>query len=1666
MQRRFALRLLVTVLMVKVAACGGEKDDVVFLQVPPSGVKTPTGPVVIGDDPPMRRLRLPEPGNLLTRPGALQFTRLDVTENSGGFYVELDCPREEVNKPKGQRRYQLQNCMLDAASAREKVEISPPVKYTLVGARDALRIHGDFERGTYTLKISAGATAEDGRRLLKDLTQKFEVPARSPSLEFLSMGRILPRGAWTRLPLRHLNVDRVQVEVRHVRPRNMLFWMSSNYKEADRRNSDLVHAGELALDALSDQPDVTWLNLRKMVRTPRLGLYEVKVSGAGERTTQRLLSTNLHLVAKRAEAVQEGWPPRIHVWALDTRSALPVQGVEVTLVRRSGHALARCATDRLGGCRLPVRQDIDPSPPFALVARQGEDLTYLPFRRATRREQAGEDLDSYLARAAYLGYAYTDRGIYRPGETVHLAAVIRDDADRAPKPALPMILTVHDPMGRPTLQRDVVTNAGGMVALDYTLGRSCKTGRYDARLTAGGNQVASAVFSVSAFVPERMRVSVKAEKAAFLTGEPVKARVKARYLFGGSAAGSAVEVTCRARRAPLRLAGYQFGGEDAHRQTATVDLGTVRAKLDAKGEAEFTCPGAADFRGLDRMAVTITAAVFEAGSGRSTVARAKAWLNPAAFHLGLKQRQVLARQGQRLRVEGVVLDWDRRPYRQLKQVEITYGYLINEVQRYQVQGSARAEHRRQQRVVPEGEQRVKVKGGRFSTTLPIRRDATHRVTVSAPGTRASLDIRSVGSWSWRYYRGEDMSRHSQGDATPGRVKIRVPPKPVDLKQQVEVSYEVPWPGRALLSLESHKVLKSEWRDVKPGVHRWSFKVEEYAPNVYATVLLVPSLQAQRQHPGRPLPRLAWGARMIKVNPRHLQARARLMLPAKVRPNRPLEVRLSLGRGKGPRYATIAAVDEGLLSLTGFSSPDPAPALFPPRALGVATHDTLGQAVRLDEGVSGPVGGGRGGLGGEKLPRPVKSVALYSGLLKVPPSGELVTRFNVPAFRGRLRIMAVAAGARRVASASAGVQVTEPLVLQATLPRFMVSGDTARVPVHITNMHDRDLAVRVSLSAHQLEQDPRAGGDVLASRQTLPAVSVSGLNKPLQIKKGGSATAMFTAKALRGPGKVRLVATARAGKLTSRAAHDLPVKHDGPTVTWTSLFKLGKGVTDISSHMADMRQEGMRSSVYATAVPFADALGKLDYLVQYPYGCLEQTTSSAMPLLAIGARWTRRLISRGPDRQLNVTDMVASGIARVLSMQTTDGGFAYWPGSEVDHYWGTTYATIFLQDAVAQGYQVPRQRLEDALDYLEHQLRHRASRRDVMYGAPFALYALARAGRDVKAEVNQLLELVPDSPVEEEAENAYLLMTAARLLGDKKYDQDLRQPELFAGSGSKRWSGVSFYADRRRNALVLSLFIDNFGAHKGGAGLLKQVTEELRQEEGTTQEISWAVRALGRWARAMDRDLPSMKLLTRDRSGSCKPRRVDSHGWFIGSGSACEGVRVEASEEAAGAHLVVTSTGIPKRETPWTTGEEGLTVRRHLLDLRGAPLDPKKLKLGDLAFMRVTLANRRHTRVQNIALVANLPACLEAELPHHSKGRRPSWIRPARLWEVDHTTVRDDRVVWFGDLNPRQMVTVYATVRATAAGKFTMPPVEAEAMYLPDEIWARQASSEVRVTGTL
>jgi hypothetical protein len=1606
-----------------------------------------------------------------------------MVEGANGFYMEVVCdddaaPPGHRYSYEGEGYYDLSSRCQLSDEAISRIHFSPPVKKTYItNGKAGFRVFGDFKRGTYSVKIDGGATSVDGGVLLAPFARSFSVSARKPQLSFAGSGRYLPRSAWQNLGIKHLNVEAVNLVVREVPQENLVFWLGNEQTDtADERTSNVILKKTIQLKGDADTQATTWMDVASLLPATSRGVLELKLVATGTQATARILLTNMSLVAKKSAPAGKPWNQKVQVWALDMDTADTLSSVDVSMVRKSGKVVARCSTSSAKGCVLEAKSDDDPdqSEPFALIARKGDDLTYIRYSdlRADVTESSTSGIP-YVAETPYRAAMYSDRGVYRPGETAHVVAIVRDSKDHAPATALPVDVTVIDPRAKVVRKLAMKTNPAGVLAIDHVLPPFADTGHWRVALAVADKPLGAYDVQVEEFVPERMKVTAAPKKPDLLVTDVVSVAVTAQYLFGGSAADSGVELSCSVEPAaftPKENADLTYG---VPAKGKAVNLGEpTKDQLDPKGTIEIACPEPESKTAFTQTSkVVATASVLEAGSGRATVKTTSAMLHPEKFYLGLKTKTQKAKTGETFQVEGLVVDWQGKLLSsmvnnlevELVHLDADYGYGYDDE-------SGEGRYDRWLRQVPDGKLTAKVTGGHFTFDVtPGNANVGYIVRVKAGKARTEIVLE--GEYPYEYYYGYGEGDRVDRTPRPAKPTQLVPQlaKEIEVGKPVNVKVLTPYKGKVLWTIETDHVITSEWKDVTRGEATWSFTLDQFAPNVYVSAFVVkdPHLESKDAF----MPDRAFGVASARVLPIEFTNPVKIEAPKEVRSSSQLVVKLDVGPVQGPTFATVAVVDEGVLSLTSFQTPDPLAQLFQKRALAVETYETIGWTMLHNPaGVSSRSGGGDdSGMGeaqgayGKGRVQPVKPVALFSGVVPVGADGHITIPFQIPSYRGQVRVMAVVASPTRIGHADTDVTVKDPLVVQTTFPRFVTQNDELQIPVFLTNMSGQALDITVKLESSNLP----IVGLVMPKNSPIPLSFLGKDTGHIKIDNGKNDTIVFQAKAMIPVGGAKLRVTATAGGIVVHDELEVPFLPAGPKDHAIQKIKLAAGSLDLtkSTALKNWLPTSETTTFWVTANPYGESFEHLSYLIRYPFGCIEQTTSSTRPLLYVAS-----LVEQVDPKlaELKLEDMVLSGINRVFSMETPSGGFGYWPGATEPLEWATAYATDMLLDAKKAGYAVPDDRLKEVLAWIDGRVtayergekipREPWNHYDEQSEA-YLHYVLARAGKGKKGRIQALINGTPAGAKGEQAEDMYMLKAALYLAGDRRYAADLKAIDA-SPIAIERINSWSFYSDRRRRAMMLSIFFDLFGNDAAGETLAARVAESLSSEPSgyyNTQELVWGVTGLGKWVTAIAaKGVADGKLVADGQTIAPRATKLKSNDktWSLVRASEYKTLTLEVPQAAAGMWLMISSEGV-RPNGDYKTGGNGLSVSRayHLLD--STEVDPSKgtLHLGDLVFIEDEVENTSGEMIQNIALVDRLPAGFEIENPRLGRTTKPDWVKDEDQWTTDFMNMRDDRLEAFGSLPAHTSKKIVYTVRVVTSGKFTIPPIEAGAMYDPT-LWAR------------
>jgi hypothetical protein len=1516
---------------------------------------------------------------------------------------------------------------ISAAVAETYLRIEPAVPLRLSAERNELFAVGELAPGsTYKVTIGKGMPATDQATLQEEYTADVSLPDLEPTADFQSQGMFLRAEGNRTVAIETVNVPKVRMAIDRVYLNNLffLFQYGGFFETEYGYFGEVQHAlgdrlKDVTLDVASpkNKKKVTAITLDRYINAREPGLYRVSVGKPDDwEARQRwLLLTDLGVVAKRGQGGE------LMVWVSSITDLSAVEGARVSLVSDQNQPMAQGTTDGSGLWRLNDPKLFEKRRPYLLTIEKGEDFTFLLFDTMAI-DPTGLDVGgAEAAGEGYQAFLYGERDLYRPGETAQGLALVRDGALQVP-PSMPALLRHRDPQGRELETQRLTTGERGLAEWKLGLPAYSLTGAHTLELEVAQKIIGQYRFQVEEFVPDRISVAIETPKAPEDTvgpGQEMKYTVQSSYLFGAPAANLPVETRVRlvdSTFTPKGFPGFIF--RNGERKLDDKEVLSAQGTLDEEGRSAFQVTMPAGAPVPSSLEAVITARVQEQG-GRGVSALQRLQVHPYPYYLGLRRlgdEGGYPEPGKPVELEFVAVTPDGKTVASGGLRADLFHDRWNTVLRRVPGGSWRYETTRESRIVTT----QSIPGGKVRGTFRFtpREWGTYRAVITDPETQASAEI-SFDAFGW--------GTSPWAMRNPSRVELALDKEEYAPGDTAVVQVKAPFAGKLLLTVERDRVLETQVHTLTGNTARIEVPVRgEFRPNAYVTATLV--RRAADLEPGSA--GRAFGAVSISVDRTANRLQPEIVAPAEMRPNRELAVSVKTAPGA---VVTVAAVDEGILQLIAQKTPDPFEFFYRRLALGVTSYDTF--SLLLPEIKPMPPGGGEGADGMAQYVRTegirrVEPVAFWSGPVVADGEGNARATFKVPEFQGALRLMAVAIDGDRFGSASQMTRVRDPLVILSTLPRILSLNETLQVPVTVRNDTGKPGKIQVGLTAE---------GPVSLEK---PA------SQTVDIPVGREKTVYFTVKTGNAGGDVRFVVTASGNGERSRSTTNVSIRPDLPEVTLEEAGGIAKAMLEIpavSSGDADrFRPEGLRRTLRIGPVPLVQFSGKLTHLLHYPYGCLEQTTSSAFPLIYIGdiAKALDPALLDPKQGRGDPADMVQEALRRIATMQLPGGGFSLWPGEETTHPWGSTYTTHFLVEARRAGHPVDDSLHREAVNWLAGQVKAKGTYgSEELQRTAYGLYVLARGGR---ADLGTMDFLREKHLKNLKAESRALLAAAYAAAGNPRAVESLAA-NLGEVEQIQRQTGGNFNSAIRNRALLLLALLDAAPKSPRIPALVDRLARDARDVPmWTTQEESFTLLALGQFLQRQAKFPPYSGTVFAGgkRVGTFTNQTVT----FAGiPGNAPVRIQMNPGYKEGAAFFSLMTRGIPTDEA-FQPSREGLEIEREFKNRDGQPLDLKNVRQGDLVVIK-TRVRSVSGPVQNVAVVNLLPSGLEVENPRLETTEQLPWVTDANLIPR-YLDLRDDRILVFVDLPADSWQGFYTLVRAVAPGSFRLPPVQAEAMYNP------------------
>lgn len=1340
---------------------------------------------------------------------------------------------------------------------------------------------------------------------------------------------------------------------------------------------------------------------------------------SGRVIKRNVLASDLGLIAKRGD-------DEMFVAVTDLKTTQPLSNVQLEVYNYQQQLLTSVRTDAEGKADLRLTKK-----PYLLVAKSGKQRGYLRLDDGTSLSLSRFDIQGVTYHKGIKGYMYGERGVWRPGDEMYLNFMLEDKEQSLPADH-PVSFELFNPRGQRVDQIIRNSGVGNIYSFTTQTAKDAPTGNYLARVKVGGATFEKSL-KVETIVPNRLKLILDFGVDALSNKtKNLRSELAVTWLHGAIARNMDAEVKVTLRQGSTQFAKYlDYEFNDPSRRFNSEEKVLFEGQLDENGKAEIPCNIQASNAAPGQLVANFVGRVMEPGGNASTD-RFSLPFHPYDVYAGVKLPKGDVARGMLLTdvdhpVNIVTVDTKGNPVSRegvkVKLYKLNWKWWWDKSADEDLGAYIGRNH---SRLISEGV--VNTVNGKGSWALRVNYPQWGRylVHVEEPGGHATGKIVYIDWPGW--------AGRAQSD-NPGGAKMLVfaaDKSTYQVGEKATLTIPSGQEGRALVSIESGaRIITSYWVDAQKGSTSFSFPItSEMAPNVYAHVsLLQPHAQTQND-----LPMRLYGVIPIKVEDPQTKLEPVLTMADQLAPLE--EVVIKVGeKGGGPMTYTVAVVDEGLLGLTRFKTPNPHGHFYRREALKVKTWDVFDDVVGayggeltslLSIGGDGDAAGADG-----KKPDRFKPVVKVLGPFQLAAGETNTHRFMMPNYIGAVRTMVVASHQGAYGKADKETPVKKPLMVLGTLPRVLGPGEEIQLPVSIFALEDYVKNVSIQVETDGMFEAMGSKSQTMTFSDVGEKMATFGLRVKEEI----------------GTGYVKI--TARSGSEVAVYETDILIRPSNPRLYKSYATVINPG-ENWKRRFRPVGMAGTNNGVLEISnIPPINLGKRLQYLIRYPYGCIEQTTSSVFPQVYLST-----LMELSEEQKDEVDRNIRAGIQRLQSFQVGSGGLAYWPGNGEANEWGTNYAGNFLLEAQEAGYTLPTDFLQKWIGYQTEKARSwsYAATQGHDVTQAYRLYLLALAKAEDMGSMNRMRQ----STTSLSTPAKWYLAAAYHLAGQSDMAKRLSKALSKEVKDYVELSNTFGSSVRDKALIVQALAAMNRRGE--AADLVQQLSDKLCEDSWmNTQATAYALVAMAKYV-GKDGISKKMNFTYAVNSGKMESGSSTKALWQTKVRSEENGaVEIKnAGKSLLFARLIL--DGIPYREDTAQVAE-GLRLDISYLDQNGKALDVSRIRQGEdlTAIVSITNTGRRGL-YEELALEQVFPAGWEIH-NHRLDGSNPGGSQP------EYQDIRDDRVYSFLDLGNGETKNIHVKLTASYLGKYYLPAVSVHAMY-DKSINARKAGKWVKVVSQL
>ncbi len=1495
----------------------------------------------------------------------------------------------------------------------------------------------------YKLTVYKGLTANNNSKLKKDVFKEITTRPIIASYNFASKGSFLPLKQHNGLPIELVNIKDINVDYFKVPDEQVVQFLSNQGYFQDKINryyaqrsidrAELVYSARYQFNAQKNKRRTFNLPIQNIEALASPGIYLAVMSQATE-IHQQISMT--HFMVTDIGMHVRVYKEQLEVALNSLTNQAPLSGVKVTLLDKNGKQLDQVNSSPAGLGTLRTKADAR-----YIIAQSEKSLSVVPL--------SGPALDLSEFSLAHRPFAskeifvYSARDLYRPGESIDFNALLRDQDGKLITP-IPLKASIKDASGQIVKSFTWHSKADGYFHQPFTLPKDAKTGTWQLDINQHKKLLTSYQFKVEEFLPERLKLTFNQGEATQLyrVNDKLTVNVLGEYLYGAPASGNRFEsrISLAAQREPFEsLKGFQFGNIAEKNLKQQYQLADV--KLDADGKAAINIENRWA-NAKSPVKVTLQASLFETG-GRAISRRHQSIVIPTDKLIGIKPHfknnpknnsrvtfDVISTnaQGQLIAsndLEVKLIREDRRYFWEFNNREgWHYRWSDSEFVEYNTSTNTNTALASQ-------------------LTLPVEY-GRYRLEISDTSSKIITSIRFFAGYDW-YSAWQDNQSSSQA-ARPDKVSLAWDKASYNSGDVAQLSIVPPKAGEALLLIESDKLLHSERISIPAQGLNVAVNIDEswQRHDIYASVVHLQHGDNKK----RITPTRAIGLLHLPLNRETRKLDVAIESAEEIYPNQKYQVKVKVnGHANQQAKLTVAMVDVGVLSLTEFETPDAHNYFFEPRRFQVDSRDIYQNLIELNDApLARQKFGGDAELsrGGKKAQAEVQILSLFSGLVTVDSTGYATASFDIPDFNGRVRLMAVAFTDDKFGFSESEMTIAAPIVTQLAMPRFLATNDQSTFALDLHNSTEQTQTLSVSLNSTTPVSISNTSAD---SKQeiTLAPTQKTTLVYPVAVgNKEGRATVSLSVQG------VEDYPINRDWHINVRSPYPALIEYKKATLTKGQSF-----------NFSPTEYEHLIPETFAAVLSINNKVEfnsreQMKHLLKYPYGCLEQSTSSTYPWLYANAAILSALDLENSTNKTRL-DSIEYGLSRIQAKALKNGAYGLWSNTSQEEHWLTAYVGDFFTDAKAQGIEVDQSlftktmtRLTSYLNNSNGSYTNRWSQAAKHYDFAYRAYAGYVLSRHNKASLAKLRDLAKHKSNHAESQLALIhLALALHNQGDNINSQAIFNKAIAMQRSDKYLSDYGSVI--RDQALIIHLLIKhNYQVNYAFDTALTLSSLLAEKKYLSTQERNALFLA------SISLEQGEQKIWQADLVLNEAKSTIKQAGVYA----------KKLSNEDLQQALTLTNTqderlyinfayqGVSKDKPQATAGE--LTIERDYYNSAGQKIAATKLNVGDMVIVAIRVDSQR--RSPDLLVVDLLPAGLELEnqnLNHAIKldnilfdGKSASeWQRHTK---VLHQEYRDDRYVAAIDVGYRGTSYLFYLARAVTPGLYKVPAPLVENMYQPDK----------------